>query len=756
MPLDPAADEATVPDVDVHDVDFSNGNHARLVTASKSAPLDAIVEQLGLGHPKALIVVVGGAGNLDAALRGRLLQLCGRGIARAAADANAVLIDGGTESGVMALMGLGVAGRGQMTPLLGVAPAGMVTYPNSPALDQAVQGATPLDPNHSHFVLVPGTTWGSETDAMFKLVTKLAAPPPPPPPASPPPSGSPSAPTPTPAQPHPAPIVTVVVNGGDGARQEVLASVRRRWPVVVVEGSGGLADELAGYCRQPLEARQAVDDPVLAEILADGDLDLFPARAPVEGLARLITQRLQPGNKTLELAWQRFALFDLNAERQQKYSDLLQGWAIWLGLTGTALALIHSQVSFWYASAANEPPSIVLPGTAIPVTPLSVLWFFITLVPISLSILLAASNRFKSTSKWILLRGAAEAIKREIFWYRMRAGIYSAPQTADTTRESVLAERVETAGRRVMRTEVNESALRPYLGPIPPEMYGATNKDDGLSRLTPERYIEIRLGDQLNYYRGKTNRLEQQLRRWQWTLYVMGGLGTLLAAIGGQLWVPLTTAIVASVTVFLEYKQTERTLSKYNQTETDLTNVHAWWVALSPAQQASQTNVDHLVEHTENILENELVGWVQQMRDALAKLREQQSPDGDKPKDDGAAEDDDTSETSGRVNGTQREPAERASEPRRGAPPAQPDQSTLTEEERLRLIVPRRARTAKADQPLPGEPAPPNGHPDAPPQEQPPADQQPADQQPAAPSAPPAPTSGTDAANPRAPQPPPR
>src|ERR1043165_4204513 len=97
MPPDPAADEVTVSDVDVHDVDFPNGNRARLVTASKRATPDAIVEQLGLAHPNAIIVVVGGAGNLDPSLRGRLLQLCGRGIARAASDANAILIDGGPE-----------------------------------------------------------------------------------------------------------------------------------------------------------------------------------------------------------------------------------------------------------------------------------------------------------------------------------------------------------------------------------------------------------------------------------------------------------------------------------------------------------------------------------------------------------------------------------------------------------------------------------------------------------------------------------
>jgi hypothetical protein len=42
----------------------------------------------------------------------------------------------------------------------------------------------------------------------------------------------------------------------------------------------------------------------------------------------------------------------------------------------------------------------------------------------------------------------------------------------------------------------------------------ATAEDDGFGSLTPERYITIRLGDQLNYYRHKTNDLKKELKRW--------------------------------------------------------------------------------------------------------------------------------------------------------------------------------------------------------------------------------------------------
>ena len=176
----------------------------------------------------------------------------------------------------------------------------------------------------------------------------------------------------------------------------------------------------------------------------------------------------------------------------------------------------------------------------------------------------------------------------------------------------------------MMQTKVNVSALRPYTGSIPPK-YAAAAMDDGYSVLTPERYIKMRLADQLSFYQGKTVKLETQLKRWQWTILIAGGVGTLLAAVGLELWVALTTALVAAFTTYLQYRQVEGTLIQYNQAATNLVNVQTWWLALSGEEQAKQENVELLVDHTEKILESELTGWVQQMQDALAALRDQQS-----------------------------------------------------------------------------------------------------------------------------------
>lgn len=190
--------------------------------------------------------------------------------------------------------------------------------------------------------------------------------------------------------------------------------------------------------------------------------------------------------------------------------------------------------------------------------------------------------------------------------------------------EQQLSQRVEDITRRTMRTEVNLSALTPYNkdnGFPPYTMYAAQGGDDGFSYLTPDRYVEVRLGDQLNFFQEKSVKVERQLKILYWLTFIIGGAGTYLAAIEQQLWIALTTTVVAAIGTYLGYMQTESTLTKYNQAATDLTNVKAWWNALSAGEQSLPKNIDSLVEHTEQVLQSELDGWVQQMQNALAELR---------------------------------------------------------------------------------------------------------------------------------------
>jgi hypothetical protein len=54
-----------------------------------------------------------------------------------------------------------------------VAPGGKVTYPGEPP-EGSIEDGAPLDPEHSHFVLVESEEWGGETKMMFELASALS------------------------------------------------------------------------------------------------------------------------------------------------------------------------------------------------------------------------------------------------------------------------------------------------------------------------------------------------------------------------------------------------------------------------------------------------------------------------------------------------------------------------------------------------------------------------------------------------------
>jgi hypothetical protein len=604
--------------MDAREIIFDNGNHAKVVTPPKGTGPKEIVDALNVPKPQSVIIIIGGAGRvdqLDNLNKSRLLQLFSRGIARAAVERHALVIDGGTQSGIMEMMGRGVADRSPEDPahrtaLLGIAPAGKVTYPGGPDAG-SLQDAGPLDPNHTHFALAASDQWGGETPMLFALAEEMK-------------------------ETHRIPVVVILANGGTIAQSEALHAVRHGWPIIVLEGSGELADKVAQLChaKTTLEAERtdraqgpsgwlSIDDPDLAEIIEEGDIYIFAHDANVSELRYFVLQLLQTTKAdVLELAWQRFAVYDQNAARQQKYFYLLRGWPLVLGVITTSLTLtftflkqkLGDPLPEWWLRAIFELPIISL--------------------PIIVSILLAADTRFKAGNKWALLRSVAEGTKREIYRYRVQASLADLVKDKQKKKQALdeyaaeLQQKLEDSSRRMMRTDVNEAALRPYHGPLPPQMYGAAGQDDGFSSLKPDQYIAIRIADQLSYYEKKTNTLEKQLRQYQWLILAFGGAGTLLAATGVELWIPITVGIISALTTYIEYHGLEVSLRKYNQTATNLANIQSKWASYSVKDKTEK--LEWLLNATEDTLEYELIGWVQQMRDILAE-EPKKEPDGSSP-----------------------------------------------------------------------------------------------------------------------------
>jgi len=162
----------------------------------------------------------------------------------------ALIIDGGTQSGVMAMMGVAVARSPGTSRLLGIAPEGKITHPEIAGSTPISDGA-PLEPNHSHFVLVESAEWGGETGKMLEV-----------------------------ARAFNTPVVAILVNGGAIAADEALQSVRNGWQLLVVEGSGRFADELSAAVRDGQSARSVE----VNEIARSGRVALFHVDDPAQKL----------------------------------------------------------------------------------------------------------------------------------------------------------------------------------------------------------------------------------------------------------------------------------------------------------------------------------------------------------------------------------------------------------------------------------------------------------------------------------------
>lgn len=246
---------------DRQEINFSNGNRAQALLAPVGAPVDDMASLLGIQAPRNVILIAGGASAMGKESDDELFPLLMNGIVRPATSLDALILDGGTQTGVMALIGLGVAQQQHRPTLLGVAANGMVLYPGKTTGTN--EGAVPLDPNHSHFILVEADTWGQETRTMYELVQFLS-------------------------RGHAS--VAILVNGGEIARKEALYNVHQGRPLIIIEGSGRAADEIAHAMHNTAYASSSAE---LTEIITKGDLHLFPISGPAERLEQLMLELLK-------------------------------------------------------------------------------------------------------------------------------------------------------------------------------------------------------------------------------------------------------------------------------------------------------------------------------------------------------------------------------------------------------------------------------------------------------------------------------
>lgn len=247
---------ANLPDYDLlFNITFPNGQTAQAIRLRQGENPQRALTQLGFSLHRPVIFISGGASKMsdkDIALTQKIITE----VAHFAEEHNILVIDGGTESGVMKMIGDTRDHLKYRFPLVGISPLGVVSFPTYPNPNSEAE----LEDNHTHFILVDGMNWGDETVTIINTAYMI--------------SGE-----------NQYPAVGILVNGGKIAMQEMyLAStypnVKEHMALVVIEGSGRAADEISTAYRTGVNDQQGI----LKAIISGADIDLV---STIDGPAKM-------------------------------------------------------------------------------------------------------------------------------------------------------------------------------------------------------------------------------------------------------------------------------------------------------------------------------------------------------------------------------------------------------------------------------------------------------------------------------------
>jgi hypothetical protein len=214
----------------------------RITWIGDEGDVPAALDRLELRRGTPVLVLVGGAGGMDEDDIRALDIVLRQAVLPAVADRDATVVDGGTDSGVMRAIGQARSAAGAEFALVGVAAEGTVRMPGHGP--PAIEGAAVLEPNHTHVVLVPGRVWGAESPWIAHVADVIAA---------------------------ESPSVTVLVNGGEIAFDDVAGSLEQGRPVVVLAGTGRTADAITA-AREASDPREVSDKDSRAARIAGSRL----------------------------------------------------------------------------------------------------------------------------------------------------------------------------------------------------------------------------------------------------------------------------------------------------------------------------------------------------------------------------------------------------------------------------------------------------------------------------------------------------
>lgn len=251
---------------------FSSGHIAHILDVPDHLNYAGSLKALGFTIPSPTMVVIGGASNMSPASKVRVLQIFTKVLAPIADNYDITVFDGGTEAGVIQMMGEARHYVRGSFPLVGVAPKAKINLPghslnsNFLHLKRDYSELTTLEEHHTHFALVPGISWGNESPWLAHFASTLS---------------------------KECPSITILINGGKISLSDLALNLSVGQKTIVIGGSGRLADEIANTVNRT----QLSNNSIIQDLVKDyypSQLHIFDLSNPLDILANQLRAHFKP------------------------------------------------------------------------------------------------------------------------------------------------------------------------------------------------------------------------------------------------------------------------------------------------------------------------------------------------------------------------------------------------------------------------------------------------------------------------------
>eukprot|EP01065_Artemidia_motanka_P049322 TRINITY_DN8141_c0_g1_i1.p1 TRINITY_DN8141_c0_g1~~TRINITY_DN8141_c0_g1_i1.p1 ORF type:complete len:2763 (+),score=858.44 TRINITY_DN8141_c0_g1_i1:738-8291(+) len=276
-----------------------------------------------------------------------------------------------------------------------------------------------------------------------------------------------------------AAVATVLVGGNPlTTPYELQQSVSRGYPILIIEGSGGYANELCTVLDElhhynPLAQQDDLKmkflhggplDPMTERILSSSKLRPIKRGTPLEEFKRQLVMCLK-GDDTLHKAWVRYAQWQMAADGHKlvyvannRLQVTLSVLATFSSVLLTFLLLVWAEYGCGCSSYSQIPPWNGVRGSTTTTTPkipedwwardewdtgddwgpggipgdqrfwyllYNALQWMVIAIPILMSLTQALYNQINPAESWVQFRTAYEEALKNIYMYRTGTGLYS-------------------------------------------------------------------------------------------------------------------------------------------------------------------------------------------------------------------------------------------------------------------------------------------------------------------------------------------